>query len=154
MPLTSYMKTWLWWEIQFILVLHGRICHLINVKCLLILNDIRSIIFFILFCLCRWSSGWSQPRRRLRSSTRSCRAACRVHQGWRLKKEWYWKGFKISKWSFAVLTFFVSCQKKLPLMLLSVSMAESLKDFDAVSSIRWQVWSSPFIQPPIHLSVT
>lgn len=33
-------------------------------------------------------------------------------------------------------------QKKLPLMQLSVSMAESLKDFDAHSSIRWQLLTS------------
>lgn len=35
------------------------------------------------------------------------------------------------------LTRTLSPQKKLPLMLLSISMAESLKDFDAESSIRY-----------------
>lgn len=38
---------------------------------------------------CRWSSGWNQPRRRLKSFTRSCRAACRASQGWRLRNAWY-----------------------------------------------------------------
>lgn len=47
----------------------------------------------------------------------------------------------------------LSLQKKLPLMLLSVSMAESLKDFDAESSIRWQVWSSAVTLPPLHWSI-
>lgn len=47
----------------------------------------------------------------------------------------------------------LSLQKKLPLMLLSVSMAESLKDFDAESSIRWQVWSSAVTHPPLHWSI-
>lgn len=54
---------------------------------------------------------------------------------------------------FRVLHLLLSPQKKLPLMLLSISMAESLKDFDAESSIRWQVWCStvhPSIHPSIH----
>ncbi len=55
-----------------------------------------------------------------------------------------WKHL-IGPWK--VLHLLLSPQKKLPLMLLSISMAESLKDFDAESSIRWQVWYNPSIPP-------
>ena len=62
-------------------------------------------------------------------------------------------GREASDWLLSGLHLLLSPQKKLPLMLLSISMAESLKDFDADSSIRWQVWSSavhPSIHPSIH----
>lgn len=46
----------------------------------------------------RWSSGWNQPRRRLRCYTRSCRAACRASWGWRQKSGWYWNLVSDSVW--------------------------------------------------------